>query len=59
MTTRMNAITAPSSAFRIRAYNGATLLVDQQLRVNEATAETGPGQTEPDMIGFFHRLDLG
>lgn len=59
VTTRMNAITAPSSAFRIRAYNGATLLVDQQLRVNEATAETGPGQTEPDMIGFFHRLDLG
>ncbi|MDW8403529.1 Ig-like domain-containing protein [Chloroflexus sp.] len=59
VTARMNAITTPSSSFRIRAYSGTTLLVDQQLRVNEATAEVGPDQTEPDTVGFFHRLDLG
>lgn len=58
VTAQINASTVESSEYRIRAFNGTTLLADRPLRVAEADGDLAPGTSEPDLIGFFQRLDL-
>jgi hypothetical protein len=58
VTAQINASTVESPDYRIRAFNGTTLLVDRPLRIASAEGDLGPGMPEPDLTGFFQRLDL-
>lgn len=58
VTAQINASTVESPDYRIRAFNGTTLLAEQPLRIAEADGDLAPGTPEPDLIGFFQRLDL-
>lgn len=58
VTAQINASTVESPDYRIRAFNGTTLLVDLPLRIASAEGDLGPGMPEPDLTGFFQRLDL-
>lgn len=58
VTNQINASTIVSPAFRLRAFNGSTLLADQPLRIIKTESDVNPGMIEVETIGFFQRLDL-
>ncbi len=58
VTSQINASTVASSDFRLRAFNGATLLADQPLRIIKTESDLGAGMSAVETIGFFQRLDL-
>ncbi len=58
VTTQINASTTESAAYRLRAFDGTTLLANQPLRIVETELDTNPGMPGLTITGFFQRLDL-
>ncbi|MGC9041729.1 MAG: Ig-like domain-containing protein [Roseiflexus sp.] len=58
VTTQINASTTASAAYRLRAFNGTTLLANEPLRIVETEFDGNPGMPGVTITGFFQRLDL-